>query len=197
MVLLSVNLLATSVTVYASILTLISIGFTFMFLTAKVPNFAQGAFAVAGAYVTLSIVAFWHASPYVSVPLAFVIGGVMALVTYKTVIKTLAKHGAGLVALSVSTIAVGIIVEAVLNIYANRMQALGIISQGFQLSINDFTFAGLPGVQLISTVLAIVLIVSLYAFLNRTRFGVSMRATVEDAELSSAMGINVDRVTAI
>jgi branched-chain amino acid transport system permease protein len=48
--------------------------------------------------------------------------------------------------------------------------------------------------EIVVIISAIVLVVALYFFIQRTRTGRSMRAVGEDREISALMGINVDRV---
>ena len=50
--------------VFASELTLLSIGFTLTYLTAKVPNFAHGTYAGIGIYVSYTFSKIWGLSPY-------------------------------------------------------------------------------------------------------------------------------------
>jgi branched-chain amino acid transport system permease protein len=52
----------------------------------------------------------------------------------------------------------------------------------------------IPIVNLVAIVSAIVLMVALYWYVNRTRDGRSMRAVSEDREVAAMMGINVDGV---
>ena len=49
--------------VYASELTLLSIGFTLTYLTAKIPNFAHGTYAGIGIYVSYTFSKIWGLSP--------------------------------------------------------------------------------------------------------------------------------------
>ena len=51
--------------------------------------------------------------------------------------------------------------------------------------------------QLLVFVTAIVAMVVLQLFVNRSRTGRSMRAVAEDSEIASLMGINVDRIVVI
>jgi branched-chain amino acid transport system permease protein len=55
----------------------------------------------------------------------------------------------------------------------------------------------LPYIYLFGFALAVALIVALYLILYRTRFGRSVRATMQDQTASRLIGINVNRVAAV
>jgi len=182
---------------YANLILMLTIGFTLAYMTAKIPNFAHGTLAGLGVYSTFTVSVLWKLSPYVAVPLAFVIGAGMGVFIYKVVIGTLRKYGATPVSLSISTLAVEIMVIAMLNIYADDIQSRGIYARAFLLRYKDFEFLGLPGVLLVSTCLVVAIITVLHLMLTRTRFGISMRATVEDPDLASVLGTNVELVSTV
>ncbi|MFQ6065481.1 MAG: branched-chain amino acid ABC transporter permease, partial [Candidatus Bathyarchaeia archaeon] len=47
--------------IWSSLYVLLSLGLTLTYLTTKVPNFAHGTFATAGAYVSLTVSEVWNA----------------------------------------------------------------------------------------------------------------------------------------
>ena len=51
----------------------------------------------------------------------------------------------------------------------------------------------IEGTKLLVIVVAVVAMISLYQFINRTKTGRAMRAVAEDKEIAALMGINVDR----
>ena len=51
--------------IFASELTLLSIGFTLTYLTAKIPNFAHGTYAGVGIYVSFTFSKIFGMSPYI------------------------------------------------------------------------------------------------------------------------------------
>lgn len=56
---------------------------------------------------------------------------------------------------------------------------------------------GLPGVLLVSTVLAVTIIATLYLMLTKTKFGIATRATVENDDLAGTLGINTEFVSLV
>src|SRR5438552_9088607 len=94
--------------VYASLFGLMAMGLTLTYITTKVPNFAYGSFVTVGIYTSFSLLRINHISPYLSAPLAFVLGGVGSVAMYLGVLRVLARRGSSLVALMISTLAIDI-----------------------------------------------------------------------------------------
>ena len=184
--------------IFSSLLTLLSIGLTLTYLTTKVPNFAHGTFAAVGAYVTLTTVNMWHANPYHYLFLAFLIGGVIALAQYLGIFRPLMRRGATIIGLMITTLAIEFILLAALNIYADYLSTqLKWRSRYFLLTPHDVIIAGQRGLLIIAPTLAAVTVILLYLILTRTRFGVAMRAAIENSSLASVVGINVNLVYAV
>ncbi len=180
---------------YASELTLLSIGFTLTYLTAKIPNFAHGTYAGIGIYVAYTFAKFWHISPYYGYPVAFLVGGLVSVIVYKVVIGTLSKMGSGSIVLTIATLAIQIFLGAMVNIYAYSFVAFyGQYASGFLLRDWDFEFLGIAGIFWVAISLSVVVVLILHYLLTKTRLGISMRATAEDTELASVLGINIQNV---
>jgi branched-chain amino acid transport system permease protein len=185
--------------IWSSLYVLLSLGLTLAYLTTKVPNFAHGTFATAGAYVALTVSEVWSANIYHNLYLAFIVGGIIALAQYLLVLRPLMRRGTSLVGLMIATLAVDIILFAILNIYADHLKAAFKIpyERDFYLRRYDFKIAGLDGLLVVAPTLAAVIVIVLHMVLTRTKFGVAMRAAVEDPSLASVVGINVNFVYAI
>jgi len=184
--------------VYANCVTMMSIGFTLVYLISRIPNFAQSTFAVVGVYCTFSMVRILGINPYIALPLGIILGAVLALLVYLGIVNTLMKYGAGPILLTISLLALQQIFLAGVNIYADYVRnVMGIYSRGFMLRVNDFSVGEYPGVLLVSSFTVIVVIVGMHLILTRTQFGIAMRATVENAPLASVLGINIKRVAII
>jgi branched-chain amino acid transport system permease protein len=134
-------------------------------------------------------------SPYVGFPLAFLLGGGMSIVIFLLVINVLQRIGGGAIVLTISTLAIQIFLTAALNIYAYWLREVyHTYSMAFMLKEFDFYIGDYPGVFPVTLILCIVTVILLHYMLTRTRIGVAMRATAEDPELASVLGINIYRV---
>ncbi len=183
--------------IFSSLLTLLSIGLTLTYLTTKVPNFAHGTFAAVGAYVTLTAVQVWQGNTYHYLFLALILVGTIALAQYLIVFKPLIRRGATVVGLMITTLAIEFILLAVLNIYADYLsKVFKIRSRYFLFSAYDISIAGQRGLLIVAPTLVAIIVTLLYLALTRTKFGIAMRAAVEDSSLAGVVGINVNLVYA-
>ena len=80
--------------VYSNLLVLLSIGLTITYITTGVPNFAQGGMAVFGSYLSLTMSIFWGIHPYYSIPLSFILGGIVGIGIYALVIRPMIRKEA-------------------------------------------------------------------------------------------------------
>jgi branched-chain amino acid transport system permease protein len=185
----------TAALVFASELTLLSIGFTLTYMTAKIPNFAHGTYARLGIYVSYTMSKILGLSPYTGFPVAFLIGGVFSVIVYKLVIKALFNMGGGAIVLTISTLAIQIFLTALIQVYAFWLrETYHTYAMNFLLKEYDFTYAGFPGIFIMSISLSIGSVLTLRYMLTRTKIGIAMRATAEDPELASVLGINTERI---
>jgi len=181
--------------VFASELTLLSIGFTLTYLTAKIPNFAHGTYAGLGIYVSYTFAKILGINPYLGFPLAFIVGGLFSMLVYLIVIKVLTNMGGGAIVLTISTLAIQIFLTALIQIYAYWLrETYNTYTMAFLLKEADFKFAGFPGIFIVSITMTVSMVIALHFMLTKTRMGVAMRATAEDPELASVLGINTDQI---
>ena len=180
---------------YASELTLLSIGFTLTYLTAKIPNFAHGTYAGFGIYVSYTFAKFFGINPYLGFPVAFIVGGILSVIVFKLVISTLTKMGSGSIVLTIATLAIQIFLGALLNIYAYVFIIFfKQYATAFLLKEFDFKIGEVSGIFFVSIGISIATVIALHTLLTRTRMGIAMRATAEDTELASVLGININTV---
>jgi branched-chain amino acid transport system permease protein len=181
--------------IFASMLSLLTLGLTLTYLTTKVPNFAHGSFASIGMMSMLTFTQLFGLNPYLSVIPIFFIGGGVALVLYLFVLRPLISREASFVSQMVATIAFELILVAVLNIYADYFtQTFKIQSRGFLIRRADVRIFDQPGVFIAAPTLAIAGVLILFMVLNKTRFGVGLRAAIENPPLAGSLGINVKRM---
>jgi branched-chain amino acid transport system permease protein len=181
--------------VFTNILILTSLGLTLTYLTTKVPNFAHGSFVTIGAYVGVYAFSVQKISPYYYIPIAFLMSGLVALLQYKLVLKPLMNRGANIVILMIATLTVDVFLFGVINIIADWIATTYKIYVTYVIFKRlDFEMFGIEGAAILSTIFVIIIVILLYLLLYKTRFGISMRAVMENPSLSQILGINVDRV---
>jgi len=181
--------------IFASLLALLSIGLTLTYLTTRVPNFAHASFATIGVYIALISSRVWETSPYVAIPIAFVVSGLIAVVLYTFILKPLIRKGASKTIQMIATLAFDLIMIAILNITADYIiKTFRVTSREFTLRSYDAEFMGLPLIVFVAPAVVIILAITLHIMLRKTKFGVAMRAATENPDLAGIVGVNVKLV---
>jgi len=183
----------TGALIYSNLLALLAVGLTLAYITTAVPNFAQGSFAVVGSYTALTIYRLFGIHPYVSLPMAFITGGIIGLLSYLFVLRPLINRGATVVILMIATLALDLILLGLRGIYAGYLGKLtGSPCEMYMFTYLDFQVLGLPAILVVSTLVIAITFVSLSTLLYKTKFGVALRASMENPALAEIMGINVE-----
>jgi len=173
---------------------LMAVGLTLIFGVLDIINIAQGVMVILGAYLSYELAARLHIDLFVgllvTVPAMFVIGVVIQV----AFIRPLRGRERTSMTLLVSY-AVALIIEGILY------QAFGandrVLSASYVTStVHIFGFY-LPYIYLYGFALAVALVLALYALLYRTRFGRSVRATMQDETAARLVGIDTNRVAAV
>lgn len=194
----AINPLYFDAAVFASLLVLLSLGLTLTYLTTKVPNFAHASFATIGVYMTLIATRVWDTNPYVAIPIAFIISGVVAVALYVAILKPLAKRGATEAIQMIATLAFDMIMIAGLNILADYLvDTFRVKSREFTLRSYDLEFMDLPMIVMVAPLAVAIIGITLYLMLKKTKFGIAVRASTENPDLSGTVGINVKAVYGI
>jgi len=181
--------------IFASLLALLSIGLTLTYLTTRVPNFAHASFATIGIYIALIATKVWDTSPYIAIPIAFVISGIVAVALYTFILKPLIRKGASQAIQMVATLAFDLVMIAMLNITADFIvKTYQVTSREFSLRSYDAEFLGFPLIVFVAPITIAILAITLHIMLRKTKFGIAMRAATENSDLAGIVGINVKLV---
>lgn len=181
----TVVLLAVTGLGLAALYFLVASGLSLVFGLADVLNFAHGLFLSAGAYVT------WWTSSYVPLWLALILGvlaGVVAGVLVELIlIRPLYSRTIEQVLVTVGLSLAGVaLLQAVFGADARPFPrpswASGVVS---------ILGARIPVDRFVLIVAAVLVFLGLMAFLRYTRYGLIVRAGVENREMVSALGIDV------
>jgi branched-chain amino acid transport system permease protein len=173
---------------------LMAVGLTLIFGVLDIINIAQGVMVILGAYLSYELAARLHLDLFlgllVTVPAMFVIG----VVIQWAFIRPLRGRERTSMTLLVSY-AVALIIEGILYEFfgANSRQ---LSASYVTSSVHVFGFY-ISYIYLYGFVLALALVAALYTLLYRTKFGRSVRATMQDQTAARLIGINISRVAAI
>ena len=183
--------------VYASGLALAACGITMIYMCTRTFNFAHANMATWGAYTVYTCLMFWKGLPYAYWPLAFLVGAVLGAVCYYTINGPLLRRKASDVTLMMSTLGYDLVLLSIVGMYVEffeRTYHPPMTPRMASLSAYDVKILGMPAAAIISPILAVGLVAGLYIFMTKAKFGIALRATVENPDLAGVVGINSDRV---
>ena len=185
---------------YSSGIALGAAGITIIYMATGTFNFTHASLIAWGFYVVFSLFSILGGSPYYYVVLAALFSGFIGVLIYYSVNRRLLRARASMVTLMMSTLGIDLILFAFINIFADYLtEVYKLPARYFVLELKDAVLGvvgGAPikaiGVVLPAVVIAITVV--LHLFLTRTKFGIAMRATIENPNLASLLGINPEAV---
>jgi branched-chain amino acid transport system permease protein len=171
-----------------------AVGLTLIFGVLDIINIAQGILVVLGAYLSYALSVHLHIDLFlgllITVPTMFVTG-VAIQVLFIRPLRGRDRASMSLLA----AYAVALIVEGVLyRVFGPNFVVLK--APYIQSSVHLFGFY-LSDIYLYGFALAVACVAGLYLLLYRTRFGRSVRATMQDQTAARLIGIDVNRVAAL
>ncbi len=179
--------------VYSNLLVMLSIGLTITYITTAVPNFAQGSFAVFGSYVSLTLLRLLGVHPYTSIPVAFLAGGLLGIAVYVLVLRPLIGREASGVILMIATLALDLVLLGIMGAYSEVLRGVsGKPTTKFIFTMYDFDVHGFSGILFVSSAVILLTLAALVFLLYRTKFGIALRASMENPSLAEVMGVNVE-----
>ena len=182
--------LVVSTILLGGIYALIAVGLTLIFGIMRVVNFAHGEFLMLGMYLAFWSFTLWRIDPYlillVAVPLFFAVG----LATYALVMRGVirASHNVQIfttVGLSTALQNLALVLWTGDFRFVRPWHSAVVLRLGggaFNLS------------QVVAFAVAVLFTLALFAFMKWTHAGRVMRATAQDGEAATLMGIDTDRV---
>src|SRR5262245_7416592 len=171
-----------------------AVGLTLIFGVLDIINIAQGVMVVLGAYLSYALSVHLHLHLFlgllITVPAMFVIGVVIQVAFIRPL------HGSERTSMSLlASYAVAIIIEGALYLFFGP-NFVTLNAWYVNKSVYVFGFH-LAYIDLFGFALAVILVAVLYWLLYQTRFGRSVRATMQDRTAALLVGINVNRVAAL
>jgi branched-chain amino acid transport system permease protein len=174
---------------YGALLFLFASGFTFIFGLMRVVNMAHGAFYLLGAYVGLTVYGLTK-NWILAIAGALVVIGLLAGLIQVTMLRRIQGED---MREALLTLGLGMIItDLVLAIWGGMPQFIPAPSAIAQpLVFGEITY---PSFRLFVLGIAIVEGLGFWFLLNKTQIGRIIRAGVDDRNMVSALGININRV---
>jgi branched-chain amino acid transport system permease protein/neutral amino acid transport system permease protein len=172
-----------------TILAVPAIGLTSIYAVLRFPNFALASHATIGAFAGYVANAKLGLPVVPSVLIAFIVAGLVGVVTDEAVLKRF--RPAGYITTAIASIALTIALENIVRfVFGNELR-------GYDLPIMRDVRVGAIRVgpqQLTNLAIAAVAMAALFAFLTFTRMGKAMRAVADNPMLAAIKGIDADTI---
>ncbi|HSW17753.1 MAG TPA: branched-chain amino acid ABC transporter permease [Ramlibacter sp.] len=179
---------------YGLLLFMLAAGLTLIFGIMGVVNLAHGSFYMLGAYL-----AWWLSSQLGSLPLAIVLGAVLAVGFGLLLERLLFRHFYERDHLDQVLLTFGLIYifeEARSLLWGDDVHGVT-IPQALSASIALTDNQSYPVYRLFMSGVCIVLAVGLYLLISKTRLGMKIRAGAFNREMTESLGINIRRIHAV
>ncbi len=171
----------------ASILFIIASGLLIIFGVMKVINFGHASFLTVGAYA--SLVATWLGwNPWLSLPLAFVTGGVLGAIIEITILRHLYHRPLDAI---LATWGLGIMIgQLITMIFGREVQfAARPVSGAIEIFGANYSLY-----RLLLILFALLVAAAMALLMNGTRVGLQTRAVIANEPLARSLGISSARV---
>jgi branched-chain amino acid transport system permease protein len=175
---------------WTMVLILISSGLSLSFGLMGVINFAHGELYAVGAYTGL-VVAGLTGNFFVAILAAVLVGGVLGVVFERSIIKHL--YGESHLVQFPATLGAAIIINELIIFFVGAdNKALGIPSYfSGTFVVGGVTFGTY---RLFLIMSGVIVIASIWLFLERTRYGMVITAAIDDKEMVQSMGYNLNTI---
>jgi len=177
--------------VTGGIYALLAIGFSLIFGNARVINLAHTGFFMLAAYGLwyfmrrLGIDVAW--AILITVPAVTLLG----ILAYRYLLNSIREHHA---AVLLMTIALAMVFQELMqSIFTNNYWAIPALIPGF----TELLGVRVLNQHLLTLGIVVVVIVIVWLILAKTKLGIALRATAQDAEVANLMGISVPRTLMI
>lgn len=173
---------------------LIALGFVIVFKSTSVFNFAHGEFVMMGAYLVFLLATERAAVPFlVAVPLAALLTALFGVFVQTVLLRSMV--GESLFSVVMVTLGLAIVMRSGLAAgFGFESKSIG---DPFGAKLLDVGGVRITQVSLATVVTTVVLVAVLTWFFRASRYGIAMRATAQDHEAASTMGVNVRGIYAL
>jgi branched-subunit amino acid ABC-type transport system permease component len=170
-----------------------AVGLTLTYGLSRFPNFAHAEFITLGAFIGYFVADQIGLGLPLALIIAFLCTGVVSILCYRGIFQPLAKRGASIIHLMVTSIAVSFILRYSIGaIWGWKPLYFSTTWSSFQ--VGPLRIVGLwLWLVFAATTLALIM----HFVLVKTKIGKAIRATASNPELALASGIHIDRVILI
>jgi branched-chain amino acid transport system permease protein len=167
---------------------LLAAGFSLLFSVARIINLAYTAYWMIAAYFFYIVITVAGIHPAIAAPVSVLAIIALSLFFQRVIIDPI--KGA-VISVMILTLAIGMFLQKIVSLVQNVFE--GVHYQIVPNLIEGSTSilgVGVTYQYLLSLFVVLFVLIGLWLFLSRTKFGVAIRATSEDKQVAGLMGIN-------
>lgn len=175
---------------------LMGIGFSLIYSTVRYFDLAYGIVAVISAYLTFSLMNVWGLSYGLALPIAAVCGVLLGVANYLGLYRVMVKRKSSPLVIMVASF-------GLLTIYQNVAALIwGNATKAISLSdriLKGYEFLGMiiTPTQLTIMGVALLLVILLEIFLQKTKYGMAIRAIGDNQDLTKVLGLKVEQIVVL
>jgi branched-chain amino acid transport system permease protein len=177
--------------VLGSMYALVASGLTLIWGTMKMLNFAHGELYMIGGYVLYFTLLFFGVHPFWGVVLAMLIAFALGVLMERTILHPLLEKPGWDVSPIVVTLGVSIFLQNfALKVWGERFKNVPYFIEG-TMDLSGFRIAYQ---RILILIVAAAVMVAFWLYVKRSRFGMALRATAQDREAATILGIDSHRI---
>lgn len=171
---------------------LVALGFVIIFKATEVLNFALPGLLIVGTLIVAILHERFQIPFYIGAPIGIGVTALTGVLIDRVLVRPFYKNQA-VMAASIMTIGLSIIVDTLAtNWIGAKILAIG---GPWGSATVHMLGATIPLSRLVALLVALTLLIAFYFWLQRSDFGVAMRAAADDPETASLMGIRLSRIS--
>ena len=173
---------------------LIAVGLNLLYGTMLILNVAHGDLIMLGAYTAYWLFTLHRISPFFSAIAAALGGAVIGLIVYRVLFSSSIRRAKSLESLQGSSMLIFFGVLILLENVASLLWGADI--RGYSYLTSAVSILGVPVAlnRLTATLIAIVVCLAFYLFLQRTLFGKAVRAVIQDKDATQLAGVDTGKI---
>lgn len=176
---------------YGTVLFIISIGLSLTMGLMRVVNLAHGAFAMIGGYLAAYGVSELHLNYFAAMALAIFVTILIAIPLERFLYRRI--YGAPELTQVLMTIGITFVIIGITNYLAGPTLKTIAIPEFLQGSV-DIGFRVIAAQRLFVIASGMIIALSLWLLIERTRFGIKLRAAVDNANMAQILGIKTQTI---
>jgi branched-chain amino acid transport system permease protein len=175
---------------------LVALGYTLIFGVLEIINMAHGEIFMFGAFVGLMVVLYYKGSIVTAITAAVLVTIILGLLLEWLALRPLrGRKGVSHLASLISTIGVSIFLENLAHkIFGPETQPFPIPFDNVILTLGTIRISL---VQIMIFTISVAVMIALQLWLGKTKYGKALRATAENIETASILGVNTKKIIVI